>query len=145
MAESWRIEADDEWLAAHRSDNFDRLRRRLRGLGRFADAISNAELGPFAGAPRRPRLKVGGKAYAVVRYAEHHMSHTTIRMDLSRCRRCGRRLEEQHAMTVVREDGTRIAVGTVRVCRRCQAESWMFTSGMPSVARARRAYRKVVL
>jgi hypothetical protein len=145
MAERWRIEADDEWLAAHRSDNFARLRRRLRGLGGFSDAISRAELGPFGGAPRNPRLKIGGKAYAVVRYAEHRISYTAVQIDPQLCRRCGRRLVEAHRVTFVAADGTRTVVGAVRICRRCQTESWLFHSGMPSVHRARVRARKVVL
>lgn len=142
---AWRVEADDEWLAAHSSANFERIRRRLRGFGRMADAVSLAELGPYGGAPRNPKLKIGGKAYAVVRYAMHSISHTTITVDLDRCRRCGRLLEERHALTCVDERGHRVVVGSVRTCRRCQAESWMFHSGMPSVGRARRVARKVVL
>jgi hypothetical protein len=145
MGDEWRIEADDAWLAAHSSDTFDRLRRRLRRLGRLADAVSHAELGPLAGAPRNPRLKVGGRAYALIRYAEHRISHTTITIHLDRCRRCGHRLVERHMMTCVGEDGVRVVVGTVRTCRSCQADSWMFYSRMPSVIRARRVARKVVL
>jgi hypothetical protein len=145
MAERWRIEADDEWLARHSSDTFARLRRRLRRFGVVADAVSNAELGPFAGAPRNPRLKVGGKAYAIVRYAEHRMSHTTVTVDLDACRRCGRQLVQRHTVKCVRENGERVVVGAVRTCPRCQADSWMLYSRMPSVNRARRVARRVVL
>ncbi|HKT03864.1 MAG TPA: hypothetical protein VJT31_30405 [Rugosimonospora sp.] len=145
MAERWRFEADDEWLAAHSSDSFGRLRRRLRPFGRFADAVSLAELGPFGGAPRNPKLKVGGRAYALVRYAEHYVSHTRIQVVPDRCRRCGHRLAERHVVTRVRETGRRVVVGSVRTCRRCQAGSWMFFSHMPTVARARRVASKVVL
>ncbi|MEN3307590.1 MAG: hypothetical protein V7603_3792 [Micromonosporaceae bacterium] len=145
MPDQWRVEADDEWLSAHSSANFDRLRRRFQRFGRLADAVSHAELGPFAGAPRNPKLKVGGKAYAVVRYAEHRISHTTVTVDLDRCRRCGHRLAERHTMTSIREDGVRIVVGAVRTCRRCQADSWMFYSRMPSVTRARKVAGRVVL
>ena len=145
MAERWRVEADDAWLATHRSDNFNRIRRRLRGMSRLADAMSHAELGPFAGAPRNPRLKIGGKAYAVVRYAEHRISYTTVTIDPDICRRCGRPLLESATVTCVDEHGARVRVGTVRTCRRCQADSWMFHSGMPSVMRARRVARRIVL
>ena len=56
MATKWRVEADDEWLATHSSDSFQRLRRRSRLLRGLAEAMSNAELGPLGGAPRRPQL-----------------------------------------------------------------------------------------
>jgi hypothetical protein len=143
--EGWRTEADDEWLAARRSTSFARLRRRLQRLGVLGDAVSEAELGPFGGVPRRPTLKIGGKAYAVVRYAEHRIAYTTVRVDLLRCRRCGHRLVESHRILFVGGDGGRVAVGAVRACRRCEAESWLFTSRMPGTVRARARARKVVL
>jgi len=148
--ESWRVEADDEWLAAHKSENFAKFRRKLAKLGLLglADAASGAApalLGPMAGAPRRPQLKIGGKAYAVVRYAEHRISYTVIALDVQRCRRCGLRLVHVHRIMTVREDGTRRVVGTVRACRRCKANSWLFFSRMPTVERARERARRVVL
>jgi hypothetical protein len=145
MAERWRIEADEEWLAAHRSDNFARLRRRMNRLGGFGSAVSMAELGPYGGAPRNPVLKIGGKGYAVVRYAQHRIAYTAVRIDPQRCRRCDRRLVEVHRVSFVAADGIRSAVGAVRVCRRCETESWLFHSGMPAVRRARVRSRKVVL
>jgi hypothetical protein len=84
MAEQWRTEADDEWLATHSSDSFARLRRRIRRFGVLGDSISHAELGPFGGAPRRPRLKVGGRTYSFVRYVESHVAYTTVHVDLRR-------------------------------------------------------------
>jgi uncharacterized protein with PIN domain len=99
----------------------------------------------MAGAPRRPQLKIGGKAYAVVRYAEHRISYTTIALDVQRCRRCGYRLVQVHRIKTVHEDGTRRVVGAVRMCRRCKANSWMFFSRMPTVERARERARRVVL
>jgi hypothetical protein len=36
-------------------------------------------------------------------------------------------------------------VGSVRKCRRCHRESWLFTSHMPATARGRRRDAKVVL
>jgi RNase P subunit RPR2 len=145
MPEQWRVEADPEWLARHSSDNFQRIRRRLRGMSRLADAISHAELGPFAGAPRNPKLKIGGRAYAVVRYAANRISHTVVRIDPDVCRRCDRPLVESATVTTIDENGYRTPVGTVRTCRWCQADSWMFHSRMPSVARARRVARRIVL
>ena len=145
MTGDWRREADDEWLDAHRSANFERLRRRLRLLGGMAEAMSNAELGPLGGAPRRPRLKIGGRTYAVVRYTTHHIAYTTIQVDPGLCRHCGQQLVEVHRIVYARGADARLTVGTVRTCRRCQADSWMFLSRMPSVNRARRVARKIVL
>ena len=145
MAEEWRREADDDWLAARRSANFERLRRRVRLLGGLAEGMSNAELGPFGGAPRRPQLRIGGKTYAVVRYATHHIAYTTIQVDPGVCRRCGQRLVEVHRIVYVRGSDTRTTVGTVRTCRRCQADSWVFFSRMPTVIRVRQVARKIVL
>ena len=145
MTGDWRREADDEWLDAHRSANFERPRRRLRLLGGMAEAMSNAELGPLGGTPRRPRLKIGGRTYAVVRYTTHHIAYTTIQVDPGLCRRCGQQLVEVHRIVYARGADARLTVGTVRTCRRCQADSWMFLSRMPSVNRARRVARKIVL
>lgn len=144
MANEWRVEADDDWLAAHSSDTFQRLRRRTRLLGGLGDAMSNAELGPFGGAPRKPQLKVGSKEYSVVRYADHHLSYTVIQVDPVVCRRCGAAMAERHLIARM-ADGVRSPVGSVRVCRNCQAESWLFRSHMPATRRARQWGRKVVL
>jgi hypothetical protein len=141
----WRVEADDEWLAQHSSANFERLRRRFRGIAHLADAVGQAELGPFQGARSRPQLKIGGRAYSVVRYVTQRISYTTVSLDLNTCRRCGYPLEVRQAMSVVREDGVRVRVGAIRTCRRCQADSWVFHSRMPSVNRARKVSRRVVL
>ncbi|GAA5192838.1 hypothetical protein GCM10023322_53290 [Rugosimonospora acidiphila] len=144
--EEWRIEADDEWLAAHSSDSFARLRHRFRGIGGMGEAVSNAELGPFGGAPRKPETRIHRKTYAVVRYAERRVAYTTIHVDVRPCPRCRRRLAlVLQRIVFVRERGGRLMVGTVRMCRYCQADSWMFRSHMPSAARARRRGYKVVL
>jgi hypothetical protein len=144
MANEWRVEADDEWLAAHSSDTFHRLRRRTRLMAGLGEALSNAELGPFGGAPRRPVLKIGGKAYSFVRYADHHLTYTVIQVDPVVCRRCGAEVAERHRVQYVRGD-TRISVATVQMCRGCQAESWLFHSHMPAAEQARTIGRKVVL
>jgi hypothetical protein len=140
----WRVEADDEWLATHSSDTFQRLRRRARLFAGLGEAMSNAELGPFGGTPRRPVLKIGGRAYSFVRYADHHLTYTTIQVEPDTCRHCGRELAERHRVEYVRGD-TRESVAVVRMCRACHAGAWLFHSHMPSTARARRAARKVVL
>jgi hypothetical protein len=144
MATKWRIEADDEWLATHSSDTFQRLRRRSRLLRGLAEAMSNAELGPLGGAPRRPQLKVGGRAYSVVRYAEHHYSYTVIQVDPVRCDLCGCEVAEQHTIRYLGV-GIRVPIASVRMCRSCQADAWLFHSRMPAARRARAIGRKVVL
>ena len=141
----WRVEADDEWFATHSSDTFAQLRRRMRGFGRTGDAISQADLGPLAGAPRNPRLKIGGKDYSFVRYVERHMAYTVMVIDLERCRVCDRKMLEVHRLRRVREDGSYRTIGSVRMCRSCQSTSWLFHSRMPTVRRARARTRKVVL
>jgi formate dehydrogenase maturation protein FdhE len=115
-----------------------------RRAGGFADAVSHAELGPFGGAPRRPQLKIEGAKYSTVRYAEHRIAYTTIHLYRQQCRRCGD-LVDAHRIVQVCQDGERKAVGVLRVCRRCELNSWMFYSRMPATARARRWSRKVVL
>jgi hypothetical protein len=144
VANEWRIEADDEWLAAHSSATFQRLRRRTRLLAGVADAMSNAELGPFGGAPRRPTLRVGTKEYSVVRYVDHHLSYTVIQVDPVVCRRCGAAMAERHLVGRL-SNGVRTTVGAVRMCRNCQSEAWLFHSHMPATRRARAWGRKVVL
>jgi hypothetical protein len=140
----WRTEADDAWLVSHRSTILAQFRRRFRGLSGLAGSVSQAELGPFGGAPRNPRLRIGGKAYAVVRYAHHRIAYTAVLVDLHRCRFCGHRFAETHRIQVVREAGGRVVVGAVQLCRRCQADSWMFRSHMPTAVAARRRKRNYV-
>ena len=137
--EPWRVEADDDWHTGHRSAFFKRRRSALLA------AVSNAELGPFRGAPRNPTLKLSDKAYAYVRYAERYLSYTIIQVDLLVCRRCGHTLLEQHSLLMRRADGSARAVGSIRRCRHCHRESWLFTSHMPATARGRRRDAKVVL
>src|SRR5207249_3701247 len=145
MAEQWRVEADDEWLAEHSSANFERVRRRFRGISRFAEAVGNAEWGPFGGAKSKPQLKIGGKAYSVVRYVHQRITYTSVSVELDHCWSCGYPLEERQELTCVGEEGERVVVGAVRTCRRCQSDSWIFRSRMPAVNRARKVARRVVL
>jgi hypothetical protein len=145
VAAEWRVEADDEWLAEHRSDTFARLRRRFGRLGRFSDAVSSAELGPYGGAPRNPRLRIGGKKYAYVRYAKERIAYTSVRVDPDQCQRCGQELVDAYQLGYAQGDEVRVPIGTVRICRSCQADSWSFRSRMPAVNRARERDRKVVL
>jgi hypothetical protein len=50
------------------------LRTHLKPLSALAGAVSHADLGPYAGAPRNPDLRIGDeKSYSVV----HHITITT--------------------------------------------------------------------
>ena len=142
----WRAEADDEWLAEHRSNFMGRVRRRFGTLGGLGNAVSNAETGPFGGAPRNPDLRVdaGDKAYATVRYTTDQIAYTTTSINPDECRRCGQPLSEKHKLEYV-QHGHRTSVGAVRTCRSCEADSWLLRSGMPTAARARRTARRNVL
>ena len=146
-AEPWRTEADEEWLARHRSNRFARIRRLLgrAGFG-LADAVSQAELGPLGGAPRKPKLKTDDAEYSVIRPVAHGIAHMTIAaaMDPERCRRCGRAVEV-HGMTRVGPDGERVNIGSIQECPHCGADSWQLRSHMPGVERFRRQARKTVL
>jgi hypothetical protein len=143
--DDWRIEAGEEWLAAHSSQAMSRLNKRLRRMGVVGDAVSMAELGPFGGAPRKPNLHPGPKRYSVVRFVVATYSYTAISVELERCGRCGGSFLEVHRALRVREDGAPAVIGEVRMCRGCQRESWMFHSHMPTTAKRRLTSRKVVL
>jgi hypothetical protein len=143
--EPWRTEADEEWLAAHSSDSFARVRRALGrvGLGGgLGEAVSQAELGPFGGAPRNPPLRLESKGYSTIRPAAQKYAHTVVQVDTEPCRRCGAEPATAQRVTCVREDGARVVVGTVRLCAACQAP---YESPMPATARARERARRVVL
>jgi hypothetical protein len=142
--DGWRTEADEAWLAQHSSSNFARWRRRLARLGIVGEALSNAELGPFGGPRRNPELRRTDKAYAVIRYTEHHISYTTVHIDLAWCRRCGGRLEIHQVVRRSERVGEYV-IGEVRGCRRCDAGSWLFESHMPTTRRARARSRYTVL
>lgn len=144
--EPWRTEADDQWLAAHSSDAFGRIRRVFHPLAGGADAVSHSVLGGLLGGPpRNPDLKVKGVTAEQIRYAERHYSYTTTQVDLGVCRRCGHKLEERHRLLVVDPHGYRQQVGTARACRRCAAESWLFTSHMPGARRLAASRAKIAL
>lgn len=145
VAEQWRTEADDEWLSTRRSDTMARVRRMVPGFGWMADAVSQAELGPLGGAPRKPKLKNEDKEYSVVKPVEQLVSYTTVHLvDPQMCHRCGRPVETL-GLAQVSQDGERTTAGSVRQCRHCGADSWMLRSRMPAVERARRTARKTVL
>lgn len=55
------------------------FRRRMRFLGGVANAVSHAETGPYAGAPRDPELRIGDeKSYSTI---EHQTTHVTVAAD----------------------------------------------------------------
>jgi hypothetical protein len=143
---AWRAEADDEWLAERRSSFMGWLRRRFSILGGVAGAVSHADTGPYAGAPRNPQLRVGDeKTYSTVRYTTNQVAYATISANPDECPRCGQPLIEKHELEYTQSDNTRVPVGAVRTCRDCQADSWLLQSRMPTIARARDAARKNVV
>ena len=67
------------------------FRRRLRFLGGVANAVSHAETGPYAGAPRDPELRIGDeKSYSTI---EHQTTHVTVAAAIERLD--GDRTEDQ--------------------------------------------------
>ncbi len=119
------------------------MRRFLRWVG---NAVSHAETGPFAGAPRDPELRVGEEdTYSTVRYSTDRYAYTSTSAHPDECTRCGSALVESHEIEQVEGDESRTPVGAVRTCRSCQADSWMLYSRMPAVARARKASRKTIV
>jgi hypothetical protein len=144
--EPWRVEADDHWLAGHSGDVFARIRRVFHPLTGGADAVSHSVLGGIlGGTPRNPDLKVRGVQAEQVRYAEKLYAYTTVAVELNACRRCEGVLEERHRLLLVDVHGGRTQVGSTRKCRSCDADSWMFTSHMPSARRRHREHARVVL
>ena len=145
--DEWRNEADDEWLASHRSTFMRRLRERFRGLAAISGAVSNAEMGPYGGAPRNPKLKTdeGNKAYSMVRYTTEHVAYTATATDTNACRRCGEPLAETHELHYVRGEELDVPVGAIRTCERCQTNSWMLRSNMPRAEQARATARRNVV
>ncbi|WP_327011119.1 hypothetical protein OHA72_29900 [Dactylosporangium sp. NBC_01737] len=134
-----------EHTTERRSEFMAWLRRRFRIFGGVAGAVSHADTGPYAGAPRDPDLRVGDeKAYSTVRYTTQEVAYTAIGTDPDECRRCRRPLVELHRLEYVR-GATRVPVGAVRTCRGCQADSWLLRSRMPAVSRARDTARKHVI
>jgi hypothetical protein len=145
--EPWRGEADDEWLSTHRGETFATLRSYLRPFigTQIGDALSRSEIaGVLLSPPRNPPLGRPSRTEQV-RYAEQHYAYTTIQVDLALCRICGSRLLERHRVWFVRGNGLRRTIGEVRMCRSCQADSWMFHSRMLSAEDARARGVKVVL
>jgi hypothetical protein len=119
--------------------------RRFRLMHVVGGAVSRAEMGPYAGAPRNPELRIdGNKGYSAVRYTTERIAYTTTTATAAQCSRCGEPLVEEHEIDRVRDGGS-IALGAVRTCRGCQADSWLVRSHMPAASRARVASRKVIV
>ena len=75
---------------------------------------------------------------------EQGYAYTQIQTNELRCPKCGGVVEE-HVVNNIDGDQNRHVVGSVRMCRDCQKDSWMFTSHMPSVLRAREKNEKTVM
>jgi hypothetical protein len=119
------------------------MRRFLRWI---AGAVSHAETGPYAGAPRNPNLRVGEEdTYSTVRYSTDRYAYTSTNTHPDECSRCGSPLVESHDIEQVQGDDSRVPVGSVKTCRSCQSDSWMLYSRMPAVDRARKAARKTIV
>ena len=119
----------------------------MRRLFRWvANAVSHADTGPFAGAPRNPTLRVDDEnTYSTVRYSTDRYAYTSTSTHPDECAQCGSRLVESHEIEQVQGDESRKAVGSVKTCRSCQSDSWMLHSRMPSTAQARKASRKTIV
>jgi hypothetical protein len=143
--ESWRTEADDEWLASHRSQAMAGVRRRFSRVRVAGDIFSRAELGPFGGAPRNPSLRVAAARYSVIRYVVAVYAYTAISVVLETCRECGRPMQEAHHAMSISDTGRRVSLGAVRRCRSCAGDSWLFRCHMPAVRKARAQAAKTVL
>ncbi|GIJ52255.1 hypothetical protein Val02_91410 [Virgisporangium aliadipatigenens] len=147
MTDEWRTEADDAWSAERRSGFMAWLRRRFRFLGGVSSAVSHADTGPYAGAPRDPSLRVDDeKTYSTVRYTTEHVAYTTTASGSAsgECPTCGAPTADEHGIDYVAGTDRR-RLGAVSSCPRCAASSWLARSRMPAAGRARRASRKTVL
>jgi hypothetical protein len=118
----------------------------LQWLRTIAGAVSRAETGPYAGAPRDPDLRIGDEQdYSTIRYATEHVAYTTISADAGACPGCGGPLGEIHGVEQVTGADGRLSVGSVRACHNCRTGTWLRRSGMPSAARARAAARRYIV
>lgn len=122
------------------------LSRKFPSFFTMGSAISEADLpGWLAGPKRRPNLKPGkGSEFSTVRSVEQGYAYTQIQVNETRCPKCGSRVEE-HTINNIDGDQGRHYVGTVRMCTKCQADSWMFKSHMPSLLRRKAQNERNVL
>ncbi|MET7403713.1 zf-TFIIB domain-containing protein [Dactylosporangium sp. NPDC005572] len=122
----------------------DWFRRRLRFLGGVASAVSHADTGPFAGAPRNPGLRIDDEqSWSTIRYTTDTVAYTTIATTAERCPACGAPLVETHE--VERHGAGGAALGTVRTCPDCGTGGWLRESRMPRTAQARERSRRNVV
>lgn len=135
----WRTEADDQWLAEHRSTFFKRRR-----AGMLAGLDLGSVLPSVGGAPRNPQLKVGGKEYSVVRYAENYAAYITTEITRAWCRSCGGSLEI-HRIHRTDKNNVRRSYGSVQACPTCHPRHWLFVTHSSRVRAAQRLREKNVL
>lgn len=134
---------DDGGDAERRSPFMSRLRRRFRILGGIAGAMSYADTGPYAGAPRDPNLRVGDEQnYSTVRYTTNHVAHIATSTTAHVCPKCGSPVAETHEIQHRRGDDIRLRMGVTSVCRSCEPDSWLLQSQMTSASRSREARRR---
>lgn len=135
--------SDDEWGAERRSGFMGRLRRRFRILGGVAGAVSFADTGPYAGAPRNPNLRVDDeRTYSTVRYTTNHIAHIATSTTTHVCPKCGSPVAETHEIQHRQGDDIRLRMGATSACRSCEPNSWLLRSQMNAVSRSRVAGRK---
>jgi hypothetical protein len=121
------------------------LRSRLGVFGGIAGAVSHADLGPYAGAPRNPSLRIDEERYSTVRYTTHHIAHVATAMSSELCPDCGQPVAETHEIQQMQGDDVQLRVGAVRACRACEPDSWLLRSQTVAALRAREAGRKNVV
>ncbi|GGN72259.1 hypothetical protein GCM10010112_40350 [Actinoplanes lobatus] len=120
--------------------------RRLPILRGVADAVSHADTGPYAGAPRDPDLRIGDEqGYSTVRYTTGRIAHIATSVSEDVCPRCGSPMAENHEIQQRDGSAVRLRTGSVRACRTCDPDSWLLRSQMSAVTRAREAARRNVV
>jgi predicted RNA-binding Zn-ribbon protein involved in translation (DUF1610 family) len=141
--QSSREAPDDEWGAERRSGFMSWLRRRFRIFGGVAGAVSYADTGPYAGAPRDPNLRVDDeRQYSTVRYTTNHIAHIATSTTEHACPKCGSPIAETHEIQHRQGDDIRLRMGAVSACRVCEPNSWLLQSQMTAASRTRDARRK---
>ncbi|MBW6437458.1 hypothetical protein KZ829_27370 [Actinoplanes hulinensis] len=117
-----------------------------RILRRFADAVSHADTGPYAGVPRNPELRVGDEqGYSTVRYATGHIAHIATAVREDACPRCGSPMAETHEIQQREGSAVRLRTGSARACPACEPDSWLLRSQTSAAMRAREAARRNVV
>jgi hypothetical protein len=136
-------EAPDEWRAERRSGFMSWLRRRFRIFGGVAGAVSYADTGPWAGAPRNPNLRVDDeRTYSAVRYTTNHIAHIVTSTSSHVCPKCGLPMAEAHEIQHRQGDDVRLRMGAATACRACEPNSWLLQTQMTAASRSRSASRK---